>query len=82
MLLVYSPDKRHYAYDGPKISCTETYARCYIGKNEIRPKFDAFIKHRNEIMHGGKNSYFDKNLSSAALFFLGIVYSSLGDKAT
>ena len=30
MLLVYSPDKRHYAYDGPKISCTETYARCYI----------------------------------------------------
>ena len=27
MLLVYSPDKRHYAYDGPKISCTETYAR-------------------------------------------------------
>ena len=30
MLLVYSTDKRHYAYDGPKISCTETYARCYI----------------------------------------------------
>ena len=29
MLLAYSPDKRHYAYDGPKISCTETYARCY-----------------------------------------------------
>ena len=31
MLLAYSPDKRHYAYDGPKISCTETYARCYNG---------------------------------------------------
>lgn len=61
----------------------ETYTfEHVIGKNEIRPKFDAFIKHRNEIMHGGKNSYFDKNLSSAALFFLGIVYSSLGDKAT
>ena len=29
MLLAYSPDKRHYAYDGPKISCTETYACCY-----------------------------------------------------
>ena len=32
MLLTYSPDKRHYAYDGPKISCTETYARCYKGR--------------------------------------------------
>ena len=29
MFLIYSPDKRHYAYDGSKISCTETYARCY-----------------------------------------------------
>ena len=52
-----------------------------IGKNEMRPKFDVFVKHRNEIMHGGKNSHFDKNLSSAALFFLGIVYASLVDKA-
>ena len=37
MLLAYSPDKRHYAYDGPKISCTETYARCYIEDSGIIP---------------------------------------------
>ena len=36
MLLAYSPDKRHYAYDGPKISCTETYARCYINNESER----------------------------------------------
>ena len=35
MLLAYSPDKRHYAYDGHKISCTETYARCYISDDGI-----------------------------------------------
>lgn len=48
-----------------------------VGENEIRPKFENFFKHRNEIMHGGENSYFDKNLSTAALLFLGIVFSSL-----
>ena len=35
MLLTYSPDKRHYAYDGPKISCTETYARCYTCERSL-----------------------------------------------
>ncbi len=48
-----------------------------IGKKEIKPKFENFFKHRNEIMHGGKHSHFDKNLSTTALLFLGIVYSSL-----
>ena len=35
MLLAYSPDKRHYAYDSPKISCTETYARCYSVEDPV-----------------------------------------------
>jgi len=43
-------------------------------------KFENFFKHRNEIMHGGENSHFDKNLSTIALLFLGIVYSSLTAK--
>ena len=51
-----------------------------VGKKEIRPKFENFFRHRNEIMHGGENSHFDKNLSTAALLFLGIVYSSLTTK--
>jgi len=51
-----------------------------IGEEEIRPKFENFFKHRNEIMHGGKNSHFDKNLSTIALLFLGIVYASLTAK--
>lgn len=51
-----------------------------VGKKEIRPKFEDFFRHRNEIMHGGENSHFDKNLSTAALLFLGIVYSSLTAK--
>ena len=53
-----------------------------IGKKELRPKFKDFFRHRNEIMHGGENSHFDKNLSTAALLFLGIVYSSLTAKNT
>ena len=40
MLLAYSPDKRHYAYDGPKISCTETYARCYKRLNNYYSMMD------------------------------------------
>ena len=51
-----------------------------IGEKEIRPKFENFFMHRNEIMHGGKNSHFDKNLSTTALLFLGLVYSSLTAK--
>lgn len=51
-----------------------------VGKKEIRPKFEDFFKHRNEIMHGGEHSHFDENLSIAALLFLGIVYYSLTEK--
>ena len=51
-----------------------------IGGKKIKPKFKIFLMHRNEIMHGGKNSHFDKNLSTLALLFLGLVYASLNTK--
>lgn len=48
-----------------------------IGKEELKTKFDIFIKHRNQIMHGGEFAHFDRNLSTIALLFLGIVYNSV-----
>ena len=52
MLLAYSPDKRHYAYDGPKISCTETYARCYIRHIHIAGKKDRDNNNKMERLNG------------------------------
>ena len=50
---------------------------CIIAEQKIRPKFENFFKHRNEVMHGGENSHFDKNLSTVVLLFFGIVFTSL-----
>lgn len=48
-----------------------------VQTKEIRSRFEIFVKHRNQIMHGDEHSHFDKNLSTAALLFLGIVYHSI-----
>ena len=50
---------------------------CIIAEQKIRPKFESFFKHRNEVMHGDKNSHFDKNLSTVALLFFIIVFISI-----
>lgn len=58
----------------------ESYAfKHFVDADTAHLKFDHFFAHRHEIMHGGKNSHFDKNLSTAALFFLGITYVSCSD---
>lgn len=48
-----------------------------IGKESVKPKFEIFFKHRNQIMHGGNYAHFDKNVSTTALLFLALVYHSL-----
>jgi len=48
-----------------------------VGKKTLEPKFKIFYQHRNEIMHGGQYAHFDKNISTIALLFLGMVYYSL-----
>jgi len=49
----------------------------FVGKPEFKIRLRAFFEHRNEIMHGGQYSYFDKNTSSIALLFLIVTYGSI-----
>jgi len=49
----------------------------FVGKPEFEIRLRALFKHRNEIMHGGQYSYFDKNISSIALLFLIVTYASI-----
>ena len=60
MLLAYSTDQRHYAYDDPKISCTETYARCYTIMHEMGHYLGLrHIDDKNRLMYSYKRSYRD-----------------------
>lgn len=49
----------------------------FIGSAEFESRLSSFFKHRNEIMHGGKFSYFDKNICTIALLFLTVTYASI-----
>ena len=53
------------------------YKSIFIGAEDFQKKLEAFFKHRNEIMHGGKLSYFDKNICTAALLFLTVTYACI-----
>lgn len=46
----------------------------FVTKETFQSRLDAFFEHRNQIMHGGKQAFFDENISVIALLFLVLVF--------
>ncbi len=47
---------------------------------QIRENWEKFLNHRNRIMHGHPDAYFDDNLALTSLFFLGLIGYTVGNR--
>jgi len=46
----------------------------FVEKEKFQERLTAFFEHRNQIMHGDRHAYFDKNISTIALLFLTLIF--------
>jgi hypothetical protein len=47
----------------------------FVTKERFHSRLNVFFEHRNQIMHGGKQAFFDENISVIALLFLVLVFT-------
>lgn len=73
---------KNYPYSGnfPTFEDSRTHFMSYYkwgfaaDNAQFQDRLKAFFDHRNQIMHGDRHAYFDENIATISLLFLGLVF--------
>ena len=73
---------KNYPYRGtfPTFEVSRTHFMSYYKMGfaadnaQFQDRLKAFFNHRNQIMHGDRHAYFDENIATISLLFLGLVF--------